>query len=327
MLQADKMRAKPPFRHGHRICCRFTHSKNAMPSVVLTHCPLCGSSELKKMFDCEDHFSSRELFPVYDCRQCGFRFTNHFPPEECIGNYYDTPNYISHSDSEKGITNKLYHLFRKMMLQRKVHLVKRFTNRVDARLLDIGCGTGYFLHAARKAGFRVSGIEKNDKAREKAASLFHLDLQDDLDRFAPEHLFDVITLWHVLEHLEKLNESIAKIRKMLKPEGALVIALPNHLSSDAGVYGKYWAAYDVPRHLWHFSPDTVEQLIQKHGMRVVKRYRMPLDAFYISLLSESYRGDASWIRYPKAFLTGMKGYLLSLFNLNHSSSIIYIIQQ
>jgi len=298
-----------------------------MSTVVISECPICGSNEIEKRFDCEDYFSSSELFPVCDCLQCGFRFTNHFPSEECIGNYYDTPNYISHSDSDKGITNKLYQLFRRMMLRRKVRLVKRFTNHNEAELLDIGCGTGHFLQTARAAGFRVTGIEKSKMAREKALTQFHLNVQEDLDRFTPDHSFEVITLWHVLEHLEKLNESVAKISKMLAQEGTLVIALPNHHSYDAGVYGKQWAAYDVPRHLWHFTSDTVERLMQKHGMRVVKHYRMPLDAFYISLVSESYKGSSSWSRFPKAFLRGMTGYLLSLFDLKQSSSIIYIIKK
>ena len=298
-----------------------------MPSVEINHCPLCGSSELEKIFDCEDHFSSRELFPVCDCRQCGFRFTSHFPSEENIGKYYDSTEYISHSDSDNGFINKLYHLFRGMMMRRKVGLVKRFSNNTGARLLDIGCGTGYFLHAASGAGFRVTGIEKSRMAREKAVSLFGLNVQDDLDRLASEQSFEVITLWHVLEHLEKLNESIDKVREMLAPDGTLVIALPNHHSYDAEVYGKQWAAYDVPRHLWHFTPHTVELLMKKHGMKMVKKYRMPLDAFYISLISESYKGRSPLIRYPMAFLTGMAGYLLSLFDLKQSSSVIYIIKK
>ena len=298
-----------------------------MSIKIIEKCPLCGSNDLGKMFDCEDHFSSRELFPVCDCRQCGFRFTNHFPSEVSIGRYYDSAGYISHSDSDKGITNKLYHLFRRMMLLQKVRIVKRFTHNREARLLDIGCGTGYFLHTAREAGYHVTGIEKNSMAREKAISLFGLNVQDDLDHFAQGQSFEVITLWHVLEHLEKLNESIGNIKEMMQPGGTLVIALPNHLSYDAGVYGRQWAAYDVPRHLWHFTPKTVEQLSEKHGMKVVKRYRMPLDAFYISLLSESYRGHSSLVRYPKAILTGMVGLLFSLFDLKKSSSVIYIIKK
>lgn len=298
-----------------------------MSTVVISECPICGSNELVKRFNCEDYFSSNELFPVFDCLQCRFRFTNHFPSEENIGNYYDTPNYISHSDSDKGVTNKLYQFFRRMMLRRKVRLVKRFANNNEAELLDIGCGTGHFLQTARAAGFRVTGIEKSMMARDKALSLFHLNVLEDLDRFTPDHSFEVITLWHVLEHLEKLNESVAKISKMLVQEGTLVIALPNHHSYDAGVYGKQWAAYDVPRHLWHFTSDTVERLMLKHGMRVVKRYRMPLDAFYISLVSESYKGSSPWSRFPKAFVTGTTSFLLSLFDLKQSSSIIYIIKK
>lgn len=298
-----------------------------MPLIEITHCPLCGSIEHKNQFYCEDYFASKEQFPICDCKQCGFRFTNHFPDEESIGKYYDSPNYISHTDSEKGITNKLYHLVRRMMLRRKVRLVERYAGYNKGTLLDVGCGTGYFLHEADTAGFEVTGVEKSNQARESAISQFHLNIEEELENIDSKRSFNVITLWHVLEHLEKLNESIEKIKSLLTENGTLVVALPNHQSYDAEVYGRHWAAYDVPRHLWHFTPHTVEKLMRKHGLNVVKHYTMPLDAFYISLLSESYKGHVGLLRYPKAFLTGTVGYFLSLRKLQKSSSVIYIIKK
>lgn len=299
-----------------------------MSIMKIERCPVCDNSDFNKVFDAVDHFSSKELFPVCDCSACGFRFTNNFPSEEVIGKYYDSPAYISHTDTDKGWINKMYHLFRGLMLRRKVNLVKRHLKSDRATLLDIGCGTGYFLHAAKEEGITVTGIEKDERAREKAITRFGLDVRDEHAFFRLEHAsYEVITLWHVLEHLEKLNESIQKIGEILTPDGTVVIALPNHRSYDARYYRDKWAAYDTPRHLWHFTPDTLGLLLAKQGMEVIKRYRMPLDAYYVSLLSEDYRGSGMLIKYMRAFITGTIGYLRSLFNPEQSSSIIYIIKR
>ena len=299
-----------------------------MSIITITSCPVCGSSDIDKVFDSVDHFSSRELFPVCDCKECGFRFTNHFPSEDEIGKYYDSPGYISHSDSDKGLTNRMYHLFRRLMLRRKVNLVKRHLKKGNANLLDIGCGTGYFLNAAKERGFTVSGIEKDEKAREKAITRFGLDVRDETAFFRLERSsYDVVTLWHVLEHLEKLHESIEKMADILSPDGTMVIALPNHQSFDAKWYKEKWAAYDTPRHLWHFTPDTLERLLANHNLSVVKKYRMPLDAFYVALLSEQYLGSTALIKYLRAFLIGTTGFIRSLINLKQSSSLIYIVKK
>src|SRR5690606_21895187 len=136
--------------------------------------------------------------------------------------------------------------------------------------------------------------------------------------------FDVITLWHVLEHMENLNEVVAKIKSILKPDGVMILALPNHNSHDARKYKGYWAAYDVPRHLWHFTLDTVEKLLGKHQFNIIKQKIMPLDAFYISMLSEKYKGSGSLMQYIKGFTVGVTGYMRSLSDINNSSSVIYI---
>lgn len=296
-----------------------------MSIITITSCPVCGSHDLKKAFDAVDHFSSGEVFTLSDCTHCGFRFTNDFPPEDIIGRYYDSPDYISHSDSDKGLVNRLYHHFRKRMLKKKVDLVKAHATGDPIRLLDIGCGTGYFLQAAKERGMMVSGIEKDEKARESATIRSGLTVNDGDSLWKIENeSFDVITLWHVLEHLEKLNETISKIKEIIASEGIVVLALPNCRSYDAGFYKEFWAAYDIPRHLWHFSPDTVEKLLTKHHLKIIKKVRMPLDAFYISLLSEKYKGSSLFTRYGRAFLIGTIGFLHSLSNIGQASSVIYI---
>lgn len=296
-----------------------------MSIITITSCPVCGGDDLKKIFDAADHFSSREVFPVCECTRCGFRFTNHFPSEDTIGRYYDSPDYISHSDSDQGLINRLYHYFRKQMLKKKVSLVAAHATGNPVRLLDMGCGTGYFLGAAKEQGWIVSGIEKDKKARESAALRTGLTVNDENSLREIGHAsFDAVTFWHVLEHLEKLNETVSKIKDIVTPEGIIVLALPNSQSYDARFYKERWAAYDIPRHLWHFSPDTVEKLLAKHQLKIIKRVRMPLDAFYISLLSEKYRGSNPLLRYGRALLVGTTGFLRSLSDLSQSSSVIYI---
>lgn len=299
-----------------------------MPIINITNCPICNSSKTSKAFDAVDHFSTKETFPICDCNSCGFRFTNYFPSVDTIGRYYDSPDYISHSDSRKGLINLLYHFFRKQMLKKKVNLVSKYVvprQKDNIRILDIGSGTGYFLNAAKERGYTVTGIEKDSNARDYAITNFGLNVKDEQSLWAIENeLFDVITLWHVLEHIENLNEVVAKINSILKPNGVVIIALPNHDSYDAKKYKDFWAAYDAPRHLWHFTSNTVKKLLGKHQFNIVKQKNMPLDAFYISMLSEKYRGSGSLMQYIKGFTVGAAGYMRSLSDINQSSSIIYI---
>jgi SAM-dependent methyltransferase len=299
-----------------------------MSVITITSCPVCGGNDLKKAFDAVDHFSSGEVFPVCECLHCGFRFTNGFPSEDAIGRYYDSPDYISHSDSDRGMINRLYHYFRKRMLKKKLDLVANHAAGNPLRLLDIGCGTGYFLQAAKERGWIVAGMEKDANARERATARTGLTLKDENGLQEMESAsFDVVTLWHVLEHLEDLHGTVGKIREIITPEGIVVLALPNCRSYDAGFYKERWAAYDIPRHLWHFTPDTVEKLLAGHHLKIVKRVAMPLDAFYISLLSEKYRGSNPLTQYGRAFMTGTAGFLRSLSDPEQASSLIYIVKR
>lgn len=294
-----------------------------MPHITINNCPICNSSDIVNTFNTVDHFSTKEIFPIYDCSNCGFRFTNNFPSDDIIGRYYDSPDYISHSDTKKGVVNLLYHFFRKQMLRKKVNMVSKYT--LGARLLDIGSGTGYFLNIAKERSYQVTGIEKDSKAREYAITSFGLDVKDEHSLWGIEsESFDVVTLWHVLEHMNNLNEVVSKIKSILKPDGVMILALPNHKSHDAKIFKEYWAAYDVPRHLWHFTPDTVEKLLSKHQFEIIKQKTMPLDAFYISMLSAKYRGSGALIQYLQACYFGSIGYLRSLSDTSRSSSVIYI---
>ena len=292
----------------------------------LNNCPLCTSAEIRLNLICLDHFKSRESFPLWSCSVCGFTFTQDHPDEKEIGKYYESEDYISHSDSSKGLVNKIYRLVRKRMLRKKRSIIKEESGLETGSILDIGSGTGHFAAEMKNAGWSVRGIEINEKARVESADKFGLDL------ISPEEIssleaagFDCITLWHVLEHFNDLHSYIYQINRLLKPGGTCILALPNISSYDAEHYGHYWAAFDVPRHLWHFTPDTLGFLFESRGFRMINIRALPLDVFYISILSERYKG------HRLALITGMlKGSYFafrSLFNKSKNSSLIYILKK
>lgn len=233
--------------------------------------------------------------------------------------YYQSEDYISHTDSKKGILALCYQLVKQFSTKKKFRLINRYAGQKKS-LLDIGAGTGDFLAAARKNGYDIAGVEPSKGARAKAQNKGIL-LMDHLEA---SRRFQIITLWHVLEHIPDPEKEITKIKKLLEEDGALFIALPNFRSYDAEYYKEYWAGYDVPRHIWHFSKEAVKQLVQNHGMEIVETRPMPFDAFYISLLSEKYKNGTH--RYFKAFRLG----LLSNWKAKRSgqySSILYIIKK
>jgi SAM-dependent methyltransferase len=294
--------------------------------VHYDQCPLCLSLNIGQRLECKDHFVSRSLFQVAGCNDCGFVFTQDPPGEEEIGSYYESGDYISHSDISKGIVNKLYRLARGLMLRRKRDIVTRVTGLRTGSLLDIGSGTGYFADTMKRGGWDVKGIEINEKARIFAQSNFGLDISspDKLPALV-KNSFDCITLWHVMEHFHDPGKYIYEISDLLKPGGICLVALPNSSSYDACYYGSEWAAWDVPRHLWHFTPDTFSQFAGKHEMKVVRQLILPLDVFYISILSEKYRRSA--LPLIKGGFLAVWFTIRTIFNRKRCSSIIYILKK
>jgi SAM-dependent methyltransferase len=289
-------------------------------------CPVCYSSDIRQSLKCTDHFRSGEVFNLYTCTVCGFTFTQDHPSDDEAGKYYESAEYISHSDTSEGITNKIYRVVRGIMLRKKRELIKSATVLKTGTLLDIGTGTGHFAHEMKINGWEVSGIEINDKARQASNERFGLSIISpaDISLLKPGS-FDCITLWHVLEHFNDIYMYIREINRLLKPGGTVVIALPNKNSYDADHFREYWAAWDVPRHVWHFNPDTLGFLFESRGFKMYDIVPLRLDVFYISILSEKYRGN------KLAFLTGiMKGFLFALkalFNKKKTSSLIYILRK
>ncbi len=269
----------------------------------------------------KDYSVSGETFELTENLEYGFLETTPQPSPDKLSEYYESEDYISHTDSKRNLFEKVYHLVRTYSLNKKLKLINSFSLE-SKNLLDVGCGTGDFLQIAKQNHWNVSGIEPNEQARGAA------NKKTDNSVFKTEHLeslkentFDVITLWHVLEHLPKLENQIKIFKKLLKPNGTLIIAVPNYKSYDAKYYKNFWAALDVPRHLWHFNRASISNLLEKFSLKVIKTKPMMFDAFYVSLLSEKYKTGK--MNPVKGFWVGLVSNIRSM-STKEASSIIYI---
>lgn len=287
-------------------------------------CSICGSTHCSKNFSVKDFSVTKEDFMLNSCKQCGFLFTVDAPAQSDISRYYQSDVYISHTDGNKGLIEQLYQLVRKKTLVGKRKLVAGISRKQKGNVLDYGCGTGAFLNEMKISGWQVSGIEPDSGARKRAEQLVgsKIGLPEELSEL-PSGQYDVITMWHVLEHVHELNWTIEQLKRLLKENGKLFIAVPNHHSFDARHYGSFWAAYDVPRHLYHFSPDTISLLMEKNGLKVISKKAMWFDSFYVSMLSEKYKSGK--INYFKAVCIGLISNIITVFNRDKCSSLIYVV--
>ena len=294
--------------------------------VHYTNCPVCKSSNLKKIFKAVDFTVSKKEFEILECAQCSLRFTQDVPDADSISSYYKSEDYISHTNSSKGLINKLYQIVRSITLKQKQYNIERITGLKTGHLLDVGSGTGMFVKQMKDHGWQVTGLEPDEAARNLAynknkVQLFDMDLMEKLNKES----FDAISLWHVLEHVHDLDLFITKLKDLLKPSGTIFIALPNYTSLDAAYYKNNWAAYDVPRHLYHFSPAAIDELMKRHNLKVIKHQPMWFDSFYISLLSSKYKTGA--IKIFDGFFNGLKSNLNAFKNPQKCSSVIYLVKK
>jgi ubiquinone/menaquinone biosynthesis C-methylase UbiE len=279
--------------------------------VIDRDCPLCGGKEHKVFLETKDFMITKKVFKIVKCQSCSFCFTNPIPVEEEIGSYYKSEEYVSHSSSKKGLINNVYNRVRSFTLKKKIQWVKKHTQGV--KLLDIGAGTGHFLNQVKNAGFEVVGLEPDQDARLFAQQEFQLDLKElSFLKDLPNNSMDCLTMWHVLEHVYHLNEDMSEFFRVLKDDGVCFIAVPNMNSYDATYYKEYWAAYDLPRHLYHFQQNTIEHLFQKFDWKLVDVIPMKFDSFYVSMLSEKYKKgsllNAFWIGLKSNMKASKNGY-------------------
>lgn len=265
-----------------------------------------------------DYSVSKEIFELHHNPEYDLLITFPKPSLEKLPSYYESEDYISHTDGKRSLFERLYHLIKNIALKNKVKLINFYSEK--GALLDIGAGTGDFLVVAKKEGWKTTGIEPSLKAKSIAISK-GVDFVDNLTDLN-DHSFDIITMWHVLEHVPNLEEYLVALKRLLKPTGTILIAVPNFKSFDANYYGRFWAAYDVPRHIWHFSKVTIGKLFSEKEMNLVEVLPMKFDSFYVSLLSEKYKtGKMNFIR---AFFVGLKSNLNAKKSKEYSSHIYVI---
>lgn len=274
----------------------------------------------KHFLTVKDNSVSKENFELLYDETLDMLITSPRPDENNLPKYYESDDYISHTDGKRSLFEKVYHFIKSIALKNKLSLINDLNNS-KGNLLDIGAGTGDFLLVAKNNGWNAIGIEPSEKAKSIAKSK-GVELKSNLSDFK-NNSFDIITMWHVLEHVPDLKTQIKELKRLMKPGGSIIIAVPNFKSYDANHYKEFWAAYDVPRHLWHFSKTAIKKLFEEEDLELVRILPMKFDSFYVSLLSEKYKTGK--MNYFKAFLIGVRSNLKATNNFEYSSHI-YIIK-
>jgi 2-polyprenyl-3-methyl-5-hydroxy-6-metoxy-1,4-benzoquinol methylase len=277
-------------------------------------------SNKKHFLTVKDYSVSKETFDLYHDETLDMLITHPQPSLENLGKYYESEDYISHTDNKRSLFEKLYHFIKSIALKNKLNLINSLQSN-KGRILDIGAGTGDFLSVAKNDGWQTTGVEPSDRAKSiaKNKGVSFVEQTRELEN----HSFDVISMWHVLEHVPDLDKQIKELKRLLKPSGTLIIAVPNFKSFDAKHYGKFWAAYDVPIHFWHFSKTAIKLLFEKEEMKLEKVLPMKFDSFYVSLLSEKYKSGK--MNFIKAFFIGLQSNWKARKDFEYSSHI-YILK-
>ncbi len=281
-------------------------------------CPACGHINTKNYLICVDHSVTGESFALVKCDNCSHVFTNPRPSDDRLGTYYQSTDYISHTNKITSPIHLIYKLVRQITLRQKESLITKL-NKKRGSLLDYGCGTGHFIQHCTAKGWLAKGVEPDEHARQIAAS-HGLNVIPSLEKNIEK--FSIITAWHVLEHVTEPFSTLKELRNRLEEGGHIVIAVPNHASFDAKHYGKYWAGYDVPRHLSHFTQKSMRALAERSKLKVKSIEPMPFDAYYVSLLSEKYAHEKS--RLLQALTVGRKSNATAKLTGEYSS-LIYIL--
>ncbi len=288
-------------------------------------CPICGSEEVAHAQEVKDHMVSHEVFTIVGCSSCGMKRTSPRPSAEHIGRYYESDAYKSHNDSSGGLFDAVYHVTRNWAAGKKARFldsVSPVKSKIPA-LLDVGCGIGVFLEAAKKQNWSVFGVEISENARKQAEKRLNQPVFEKLEELPDAQKFDGISLFHVLEHLPDPKATLEVLFEKALPGSPLILALPNYESWDCRHYDTYWAAWDVPIHFWHFRKTDVQKLAESTGWELDSIHPMPLDAYYVSLLSESFKtGRKRWAAATlKGFWSNLKG------GKKNTSSLIYVLRK
>lgn len=290
-----------------------------MKVEILEQCPSCGSNQIEKGETIKDHFYSKEDFQIANCLECGLLFTQNRPDKESIGIYYDSTNYVSHDSSKKSLLTWVYQQARKYMLKKKFQIIRPFKPELS-RILDYGAGDGHFVEYLLQLGKKAEGIEPSEMARHNFEKRNNKKLFAGLNNLEPSQLFQVITLWHVLEHIHDLNPTMELLLSHLESKGIIVIAVPNQKSIDKKEFGANWAAWDVPRHLYHWDEKSLSCFMEKFGLKRIYINQLPLDPFYIGLVSAKYADKNSLV----GLYQGLRSYFHGKNNPSEGSTLLTI---
>ena len=251
-------------------------------------CPWCGTDKTQIHLWIKDEFLTQEEFQIHECQKCGLLFTEPRPPKDKIGAYYKSEEYYSHQENKQGFIPKVYEKVKSINLKHKYNIATK--GMTSGKMLEIGCGVGDFLHTMEQHGWDCTGVEPSEEAKDIARKRTKAQL------FSPEEIgqmedasFDLITMWHVLEHVDDLRWEVDQLSRLVKNSGRIVIAVPNYKSYDAQYYREHWAAYDVPRHLNHFNRKTIANIFKTKGLELKLTKKLVWDAYYISYMSEQYK--------------------------------------
>ncbi len=294
---------------------------------TLKQCPVCRGESFEEYIRCKDNVASGEIFIICKCTVCSFLFTNPRPTESECGTYYQSTNYVSHADEKWSLVLFLYRTIRKINLRWKLGIINRLVPRKSQRnILDYGCGLGTFLNYSKQNGWNTTGMDISEDARNVVKQRYAIDVFENAEIHKGEAgKYEIITLWHVLEHVYELDKTIDSLKKSLTNLGYILFALPNSDSYDAKKYGSNWDAYDVPRHIYHYNPDTIQKLMNRHGFELAEMQPMKYDAYYVSIRSEWHSGNKIL-----GIIKGVWGGFISNFksagNQNHSS-MLYIFKK
>ncbi len=296
-----------------------------MGKIVIQNCPACGSNKYEKVLTASDYLVSGESFEIMECNDCSLRFTSPIPSNIEIGNYYKSDDYISHTGKGNSFINKIYRFVQYFTLCSKKKKVEKYSQKNSGLILDIGCGAGDFLKTMKQSGWEINGVEINEIARKLAGKNTGSVILNQTEFFKSEQKYDVITLWHSLEHLNTLTRFLEKISISLNANGVVMIAVPNYQSFDAEYFRQDWAAYDVPRHLYHFSFSAIVEIMEKFKFKLMESKQLPFDPFYVSLLSEFSVMKKHNIL--KALWIGWKSYWQGRKDARKGSSVLYIFKR
>lgn len=242
----------------------------------------------KEVCSTQDYLVSGETFSIRWDESKGFAATYPQPDAKKLGLYYESDAYISHNEPQQSVVGFLYRFARRYMFRVKHKMFKKLLP-ADATILDYGCGTGGFLEYTYSQSYRSFGVETSAKAREQATRK-NLAVAESWENLAQEK-FNLISMWHVLEHVSDLDHCVQEIQNRLDINDILLIAVPNLNAFDALHYAEFWAAFDVPRHLWHFSQRGIKQLIEPNGFELIAQHPLILDALYIAYVSEKHKNS------------------------------------